>query len=249
MQENVTAALDAAQRLGFTEVETAGTGNLTVAKFSGELRSRGLAAASAHFSYDALKRDAAAAVRDATILGAAFLVCPSLPREPGGVKAEDARRAAAEFNAWGAACRATGLTFAYHPHGMEFTPTAAGGGEVAFDVLARESNWELVRFELDPFWAVHGGQDPVALLEKYSGRWALMHVKDMRRGAPTGFSTGRAPTEDNVAVGSGRIDWPAVLRAAKRAGVQHYFVEDETATPFECIPASLAFLRGLQLGL
>lgn len=249
MQDNVASALEIAQRLGFTEVETAGTGKLAIEQFSGELRSRGLTAVSAHFSYETLKRDVAAAIRDAATLGVAFLVCPSLPREAGGLTEEGARRAAAEFNAWGAACRAAGLKFAYHPHGMEFTSTAAGGGEVAFDVLAREANPELVRFELDPFWAVHGGQDPVALLEKYPGRWALMHVKDMRRGAPTGFSTGRAPTEDNVAVGSGRIDWLAVLRAAKRAGVRHYLIEDETATPLECIPTSLAFLRGLQLPL
>ena len=74
-----------------------------------------------------------------------------------------------------------------------------------------------------------------------------MHVKDMRKGAVTGLSTGSAPPTDNVAVGTGQINWPQVLRTAQKIGVQHYFIEDETPTPLQCIPDSLKFLRALKL--
>ena len=85
------------------------------------------------------------------------------------------------------------------------------------------------------------------LLAKFPNRWAMLHVKDMRKGALTGFSTGSAPPTDNVAVGSGQIDWPAVLHAAQKIGVQYYFLEDETAAPLQCIPESLKYLRTLKL--
>ena len=239
------AALDLAKGFGFTEVETAGTGALTTGQFADELRRRGLRAVSAHLSYEALRIDPAGAIRDAQTLGAKFIVCPFLPHAPHGFKDDDASRVAADFNRFGEACCDSGLRFGYHPHGFEFTPSAAGNGDTVFDVLARETKPECVDFELDAFWVVHAGQDPVALLEKYPTRWALMHVKDLRRGAPAGFSTGQAAPEDNVAVGTGQIAWPVVLRAARKAGVRHYFLEDETPEPLRCIPISLAYLCGL----
>ena len=72
-------------------------------------------------------------------------------------------------------------------------------------------------------------------------------MKDIRKGAVTGLSTGGAPPIDNVAVGTGQIDWPAVLTAAQNIGVQHFFIEDETPTPLVCIPDSLKYLRALKL--
>lgn len=245
-KEGVTAALDLAKSYGVTEVESAGPGNLTMAQFAHELRSRGLNAVAAHTSHDAMLKDSAAVIRDAKTLGVKFLIVPSLPHRNGFTE-EDARRIAADFNTFGAACQAAGLRFGYHPHGFEFTPTKAGGGEVVFDVLVRATKPELVCFEMDVFWVFHAGQDPAKLLAKYPNRWALMHVKDIRKGAVTGLSTGSAAPTDNVTVGTGQINWPDVLRTAQKIGVQHYFIEDETPTPLQCIPDSLKYLRGLKL--
>ncbi len=245
-KESVPAALDLAKGYGVKEVETAGTGNLTVEQFAAELKARGLTAVSAHTGYDAMKKDTAGIIRDAKILGVQFVIIPSLPHSKGFTE-EDARRFAADFNIFGAACKAAGLRFGYHPHGFEFTPTKAGKGEVVFDVLARETNPDLVCFEMDIFWAFHAGQDPAKLLAKYPTRWPLVHVKDMRKGAVTGLSTGSAPPTDNVTVGTGQLNWPEILRTAQRIGVQHYFLEDETPTPLQCIPDSLKYLRSLKL--
>lgn len=246
-KESTTGALDQAKAYGFTEIETAGTGSLTTDQFAAELKSRGLHAVSAHLGYDLLQKDLAGTIAAAKTLGVKFLICPSLPHGKGGFKEEDAHRVAADFNTFGEACKAAGLRFGYHPHGFEFTPTAAGGGEVVFDVLVRETKPDLVCYEMDVFWVYHAGQDPAKLLAKYPNRWVLMHVKDMRKGALTGFSTGSAAPTDNVAVGSGQIDWPAVLGTAQKIGVQHYLIEDETPTPLQCIPESVAYLKALKL--
>jgi sugar phosphate isomerase/epimerase len=245
-KESVTAALDLAKSYGITEVETAGTGNLTVEQFSAELKKRGLNAVSGHFGYELMKKDTAAVIRDAKALGLKFIIVPSLPH-PNGFTEEDARRVAADFNTFGAACKAAGIQFGYHPHGFEFTPTKAGNGELVFDVLAKETKADLVCFEMDIFWAFHAGQDPAKLLSKYSNRWMLVHVKDMRKGAVTGLSTGSAPPTDNVTVGTGQINWPEVLKTAQQVGVKYYFIEDETPTPLQCIPDSLKYLRTLKL--
>ena len=96
---------------------------------------------------------------------------------------------------------------------------------------------------MDVFWVAHPGQDPVKLLAKYPQRWALMHLKDIRKGARTGVFTGKAPLTDDVALGTGQVDWPSVLRAAAKAGVKHYFIEDESPTVEEQLPVSIRYLE------
>ncbi|HEY0864494.1 MAG TPA: sugar phosphate isomerase/epimerase [Lacunisphaera sp.] len=245
-KESTTKALDLAAGYGFTEVETAGTGSLSITDFARELQARKLQAVAMHAGYEVLQKDVAKVIADAKVLGAKYVIVPWLPHDKAtGLTPEVARRAAADFNAWGEACRAAGLQFGFHPHGFEFK--AGADGLTPFDIIARETNPDLVCFEMDVFWVVHPGQDPVQLLQKYSGRWRLMHVKDLRKGAVTGIHTGAAPPTDKVAVGDGQIDWPAVLRAAAQAGVQHYFIEDEGVQPLKEIPASLRYLKGLKL--
>jgi sugar phosphate isomerase/epimerase len=99
---------------------------------------------------------------------------------------------------------------------------------------------------MDVFWVTHGGQDPVKLLAKYPDRWVMMHVKDIRKGAPTGIYTGHAPATDDVAVGSGQVDWPSVFREAQAVGVKWYFIEDESLTPLQNVPQSIAYIRSLK---
>ena len=96
---------------------------------------------------------------------------------------------------------------------------------------------------MDVFWIVHPGQNPVTLLRKYGSRFELMHVKDMKKGTPTGLLTGKSDVNNDVALGTGIMDWPAILAAAKQAGVKQYFIEDESATSAEQIPVSLKYLE------
>ncbi len=255
LKDNVPAALDLVKGYGTTEVETYdGIPNITVEKLSAELKARGLKVLSAHMSYASCKKDINVVIRDAKTLGAQMIVVPYLQHAKEGMTEAEAHAIAADFNAFGAACKAAGLKFGYHPHGFEFVPTKPGSKELVFDVLARETKPELVNFEMDVFWVFHAGQDPVALLNKYPNRWVALHVKDIRKGALTarspdtaGLVLASAPPTDKVVVGTGQIDWPSVLRAAQKLGIDKYFIEDESPAPLQVIPESLKYLRALKL--
>ena len=72
-----------------------------------------------------------------------------------------------------------------------------------------------------------------------------MHLKDMKKGTPTGLLTGHSDVTNDVALGAGQIDLVATLRAAKKVGVKWYFIEDESPTSEAQIPQSLRFLAEL----
>ena len=246
---NPPGTLDLARSYGITEVETAGTANLPVERFSALLKERGLQAIGAHMGYDLLKKNFAGALRDAKALGITYLTVPSVPSEKGkGLTAKAAHEAAANLDAWGKALRAEGIILCYHPHGIEFRPLPEEGGATGYDILVRETRPENLHFEIDVFWAYHAGQDPAAMIRALGKRCVLVHLKDLRRGAPRATAEpSRAPATDIVAVGSGEIDWKQVLTAARDAGVAHYFIEDETPDPLRGIPDSLRYLRQLTL--
>ena len=240
---NVVKGLDETQALGFTLVETAGTYGLKPAEFRAQLDARHLKAVGAHFGYDLLEKDLPGVAAEARVLGAEYVVVPWLPQPE--FDAATARAVAAVFNRWGHALQAAGLKFAFHPHGYEFHPVPGGHGETPFDLLVALTEPGVVSFEMDVFWVAHAGVDPVALLAKYPDRWTLLHVKDLRTGAAITGTRG-APPEDHVAVGTGQLDWPGLLRAAKAAGVKYYFIEDETVAPLQNIPVSVRYLKSLK---
>ena len=244
---DMKAALDLVKGYNLKEIEVAGLGNLTVDQYVAEMKARGLVAVGMHAGYDDMKKDLPGLIATTQALGANYLICPWIPHGKEGFTEELAHQVAANFNAWGKVCREAGIQLGLHPHGFEFVPTKAGNGETMFDIIARETARENLCFEMDVFWVFHAGQDPVKLLKKYGDRWQLLHLKDIRKGAITGLSTGSAPPTDNVPVGDGQIDWAALLRASQEIGVKHYIIEDETPTPLQCIPASLKYLRGLKL--
>ncbi len=243
---DVPGTLDKVKAFGFTDVETANTYGLGAEKLLAMLKERGLNPVSGHFQYDALTKDLAASVAEAKTLGLKYAVCPWIPHEEGIFGEAEAKKAAADFNKFGEAFKAVGTTFAYHCHGYEFKPLTEGGSETAFDVLIRETKPESVSFEMDVFWVAHPGQDPVKLLAKYGSRWALMHLKDIRKGAQTGIYTGHAPLTDDVPLGTGMVNWPAVLKEAAKVGIKYYFIEDESPTVLDALPVTIKYLSGLK---
>ena len=144
------------------------------------------------------------------------------------------------MNRWGQALKQANLDFCYHPHGFEFRP---GPGGTLFDLLAAETDPALVHFQADVFWIAWPGQDPVKILERYPNRFLLMHLKDMRKGTKLGDLSGQAPPETSVAVGSGMLDFPAILRVAKSTGIKRYYIEDEAPEAASNIPVSLRYLK------
>ncbi|HEY5227253.1 MAG TPA: sugar phosphate isomerase/epimerase [Opitutaceae bacterium] len=239
---DVPSGLDIVKSDGFTIVETAGTYKLTPEQFRAQLDAHGLKAVSSHFPYEGLQADLPGVIAAARALGSTNVVIAHIPHK-GVFDAAMARKAAADFNSWGKALAAAGLRLLYHPHGYEFVPLPGGG--TGFDILMNETDPKAVFFEMDVFWVVYAGQNPVALLAKYPDRWKMFHLKDVRIGAATGGSAGRAPIGDFVTIGTGQINWRAVLAEGRKIGIEYSFIEDESSDPVANVPPSVRYLESL----
>jgi len=131
----------------------------------------------------------------------------------------------------------------YHNHNLEFAPLAGGG--TGWDVLIRETDPSLVKFEVDIGWVAAAGRDPVAFLDRHHGRLRWLHIKDLRPSTSANF----ALRMDPVKTGAGRQDWARILPAAHRAGIEHFYVEQEPpfAIPrMEAAERSYRFLKDLR---
>lgn len=234
--------LDRVKSFGITEVELAGTYDLTAEQFKAELDKRGLIPVSGHFPYGRYKNDLDKVVAEAKALGLKYAGCAWIDHKDSFDEAE-CQDAIATFNRAGEALAAVGITFFYHCHGYEFEKHAQG---TLMDVLITGTRPQFVSYEMDVLWVVFPGQDPAALLEKYPNRWKLMHLKDLRKGVATGSLSGGTDVKNDVTLGTGQMNWPAIFGAAQKIGVKHYFIEDESPTSEQQIPASLGFLKSLK---
>lgn len=247
MQDDVPGTLEWVRQSGFEEVELAGTYEMTAEAFRQELDRAGLRATAMHVPYEMLRDSLDVALDRAEVLGVDYVGIAWIPHpEDEPFTPEMARETAARFNEWGSAANERGLQFFYHNHGYEFEPAA--DGTIPFDVLVEETDPENVKYEMDVFWTYHPGVDPAELLRKYPDRWELMHIKDMRQGTPTGDFSGHAPAEAQVPIGSGQIDYAAVLQAAEEIGLDRYYIEDETTDPMGNIPVSIEYLESVEFG-
>jgi sugar phosphate isomerase/epimerase len=238
---NVGLGLQFARNFGFSEVELAGTYGLSPARFREMLSRFELKPISSLLDFNAFVTDLDSVISDAKALGLQFVGTAGIPHE-GAFTEADAQKAAAVFNRAGEALAKAGLKFVYHNHGFEFVPHGDG---TLFDLLIQSTKPEFVSFEMDIFWTIHPGQDPIKLLRKYPNRWALMHIKDMRKGTRTGLLTGSEDVRNDVTLGSGQIDLVGALQEASRAGVKHFFIEDESPVALEQIPQSIRYLESL----
>jgi sugar phosphate isomerase/epimerase len=238
--KDVPGTLDLVKSYGIKYVELAGTYNQSPVQFRKMLDERGLVAISSHFPFERYRDDAEAVARDAQALGLKYAGVAWIPHE-GDFDEQELKTAVEVFNKAGATLAKYGIQFFYHNHGYEFAPQS--GGSTMMDRLIKETDPKNVAFEMDVFWVVHPGQDPAQWLNKYPTRWKLMHVKDMKHGTKTGLFTGSSDVNNDVAIGTGMMNWPSILKAAKNVGVQYYFIEDESDASAEQIPQSLKFLE------
>lgn len=243
LPKDLPGTLAKVRAMGFREVEGAGLWKRTVGELRAALDAAGLRCQSAHMGFERLRDDSAGAFTEAKALGASWVVCPWISHDKEFTR-EDALKSAEVFNKVAPAAEAAGLRFAYHCHGYEMLPSPEG---TRFDTLAQNTDPKRVMFQVDVFHTLHGGADPVALINRYAARVKSLHLKDLKKGVAITKGTGTATPDVDVPLGTGQVDWRAVLRAAIKAGASLYYVEDESADPWGHIPQSLQYLKSLKL--
>jgi sugar phosphate isomerase/epimerase len=214
------ATLQAIQAIGYSEVE-ATADNLD--EIWPALEKTQLKPVSIHLAHAEPGSSLDSTLASCKQKGFAYVVVPSLETARAG--AEGMKHISEKLNKMGESAKKNGLTLCYHNHAHDFTPIE---GSTPIDMMMEQTQPTLVMLELDVFWASVAGLNPAEVLKKYSGRVPLVHLKDKAKGVPVQHKE-KVPATAFKAVGSGSIDFPAVLSAAAAAGVRHYFVEqDET---------------------
>ncbi len=212
------------------------------------LKDLGLHVPAMHTDLDTLEHFMGPLSETAHALGATYVVLPSAPPET-RTNLEDYKSLAERFNLIGENAKKHGISFAYHNHGYGLQKV----NEIRpIDLIFEGTDPDLVYFEMDLFWTVAGRANPQSLLEKYAGRYKMLHIKDMK--SLTYFATdGGDPGEwmalfpQLTTAGAGVIDLPGILNTALNTGVAHYFVEQDLASnPWLDLQNSYDYLKKLE---
>lgn len=231
MARDAAGTLEKLAGIGYREVEFAGLYGKSAQQMRALLDRYGLTAPSSHIGAAEMRGDWERTLADAATLGQSYITCAWIDE---GERTLNGYREVAElFNRSGEAARKAGLQLCYHNHDFEFTRL---GDTVPYDLLLRDCNPSLVKMEMDIYWLVKGGRDPLEYFQWHPGRFPLVHVKDMD-------ASGKM-----VDVGKGVIGFRGIFQHAKQAGIEHCFVEhDEPKEPLATARASYEYLRTLEV--
>ncbi|HWD90388.1 MAG TPA: sugar phosphate isomerase/epimerase [Mucilaginibacter sp.] len=244
LPKDVKGVIGKVAEAGYKQVETFGYSKehgfwgLSAPEFKKLLKTNGLVSPSGHYTFDSFLSsgqigDLDDAIDAANILGQEYVVVPYIN--------PDMRKTAADLksivnwiNIAGDRVQKAGLKLAYHNHNFEFDLVE---GQRLYDLILNGTNPELVDLEMDVYWVVRAGQDPLKLIQDHPGRFKLLHVKDMDKSDP----------KLNTEVGTGSIDYKPIIAAARNAGVKYYIIEQENfkIDPYESITKNNKNLRGL----
>jgi sugar phosphate isomerase/epimerase len=236
-EKDLPGTLAKIRKIGYEEVEAYG-GSYTYPanRLRQIINDAGLRVPSGHFDYN----DLPGKLEYAQELGLQWAVCPMIPHAMWTL--DGFKAAAKQFNVIGKRAKELGMRFAFHNHDYEFADY--GNGKTGYEVLVAETDPEMVFFELDCYWAVQAGHDPLQMLGTMGKRIRLLHLKGRKPGFPTSFDMG--PSSAHFApVGSGSIDWKPIVHEAEKLDMTHYFVEQDITYghPIESIRASYQYLR------
>jgi sugar phosphate isomerase/epimerase len=233
MKADLPGTLRKVAQIGYKEVEFAGYYGRTPAQIRALLKQNGLTSPSSHIGLDILEKDSVRAFADAKAIGHQWVTMPYIPEERRKT-VDDWNKIIDLLNQLGPQAKAAGLRLAYHNHDFEIRPV---NGVRPLDMMLDKTDPSLVDFEMDLYWVVFGGGDPLDFFNRHPKRFAMVHVKD---------SSG-PPDNKIVDVGKGTIDFPKIFAQSDKAGIKHYFVEhDQPADPIATIRNSYRYLHALR---
>lgn len=240
LSKDPDAVLKRVAEIGYKEVETFGYNDgkffgKTPQAFKAQLKSLGLTSPSGHYGTAQLKNGWDKIVDDAATIGQKYVACAYL-RPDERKKADDYKRFVDLFNTSAETCKKAGIQFVYHNHDFEFQPV---DGELGYDIILKGTDPKLVQMELDLYWTIIAGKDPVELFKQNSGRFPLVHMKDIAKTEKREFAE----------VGTGSVDFQRILNASKIGGIKHFFVEQDVCKqpPFDAIALSFANMKKLSV--
>lgn len=230
---DLPGTLRAVAAAGYRAVEIAGLPATDAADLARLLNEAGLQPVAAHEGIEGLRNDVRAVIDRFTAVRCPRIVVPGIP-EGDRRTADDVRRFAAELGGFARTFAEQGIRLGYHNHAFEFEPL---DGTTVWDVLLAELPAE-VEIELDVYWAAVGGRDPAAEIRAIADRVRLLHMKDAAPG----------PERHDAPAGEGTLGFPAIVEAARAAGVEWYIVEqDEPREPLDDITSALRYLESLAI--
>jgi sugar phosphate isomerase/epimerase len=229
LKADVNGTLATIRAIGYKEVEGAGFAGLTAQQFKTALDIAGLKCNSTHF-FDFGDSDPASIFEQANTLGVRYVVSSFLGKFgrnlTGGKAGADEYKAMADFfNHLGTSAKNAGLQLAYHNHNTEFKDL--GQGKIGYDIFIESTDPELVKLELDCGWMRAAGYNPIDYFKRYPNRYRMVHVKDFIKPFKPSTSLDHAEVPQGTILGTGYIHYKPILIAAKAAGVEHFFVEQE----------------------
>jgi sugar phosphate isomerase/epimerase len=222
LPKDVKGVITEVGKAGYQEVETFGynlqTGywGLHSKEFSQLLKDNGLTTSSGHYDMNAFFRDGSRQQLDAYIevahtTGQTYLIVPSLNESLIRTK-DDFMKVAENMNKLAEVLKKEGLKVGYHNHNFEWKEVE---GTTFYDTLLKNTDPALVHMEMDIYWVVRAGHNPIEILKQHKGRYAFVHVKDMDKTNPN----------LNTEIGKGSIDFKAIVPVAESAGVSHFIME------------------------
>lgn len=233
MKISVERTLANVARIGYREVEFAGYFNRPAPALKQLLKRNGLSSPAAHVGIDAVRGPWNRTLTEASEVGHKWLLVAWLA-ESERDSVDAVRRIADLFNKAGEDAKQFGMRFAYHNHDFEFKEL---DGRPMLDLLLEHTDPKYVDFEMDLYWTVKGGADPLDYFARYPGRFPLVHVKD---GGPP-------PERTMTEVGKGLIDFKRIFAARKLGGIKHYFVEhDNPENSLASAATSYRYLKSLR---
>lgn len=202
-------------KMGFTQIESYEGEKgifwgMKPNEFKSFLSDQGLTFLSSHCNWKENVQEKAAQVAS---IGGKYLICPWLGPQK---TIDDYKRFADEFNQTGEVCKKEGVKFVYHNHDYTFKEVE---GQVPQDIFMDFTDADLVDFELDLYWVVTAGVDPIEYMTKYKNRFSLCHIKDRNKNSTEPF--------DSCTLGEGMINYVELLAKAKDLGMKHFIYEQE----------------------
>jgi sugar phosphate isomerase/epimerase len=236
MNKNALASLKKVSEIGYTILEAAGYNKgkfygMDPKELKGKLTEMSMQMISTHTGIQVMRESWEEKLEASANMGCKYVVIPNLAPDDRRT-IDDYKRRAEEFNRAAETSKKYGLQFGYHNHAFEFETLE---GQIPMEVLIQETDGNLVTFELDLYWVVKAGYQPVDLFNKFPGRFELWHVKDMDN----------TPEQFFAEVGSGSIDFKSIFAKKKQSGMKYFFVEQDAVrnkNPMEAINESYRYL-------